>query len=117
MNVYQKSKLLIILSNGLFWINSWQYQKFAAENLLQDDLCVNLSDIGSNSRIDRFLDLIVEVAGGPLICLNKYGAPVLSGIVSYKTLPLQDGYPGLFSNIYTGVDYIIENIVIRRKFW
>ena len=36
--------------------------------------------------------------GGPLICLNEDGLPVLSGIASRKS---KKGSPGIFTNIVT----------------
>ena len=41
-----------------------------------------------------------SIHGGPLICLNEKGYPILSGIASRNSKSIQSGSPGIFTNIF-----------------
>ena len=65
-----------------------------------DDVCIG------EPYHDEVLARIQSIHGGPLICLNKKGSPVLSGIASRNSKSIKNGSPGIFTNIF----------VLRRVF-
>ena len=63
-------------------------------DIRQDDVCV-----GSPTKNKRVLAKSESILGGPLICINNT-TPVFTGIVSRNSKSINEGYPGLFSNIF-----------------
>ena len=64
-----------------------------------------------------------SIHGGPLICLNEKGAPVLSGIASRNSKSIKNGSPGIFTNIYVLRRVLeanftkVENLNLRLDRW
>jgi len=59
-----------------------------------DDVC-----IGEPYKDEVFVRT-QSIHGGPLICPNSAGSLVLSGIASRNSKSIQNGSPGIFTNIF-----------------
>ena len=64
------------------------------DNVGDDDVCV-----GKPSK-SRVLGWTKSIPGGPLICLNDQGSPVLAGIASRNSKAIEKNSPGIFTNIF-----------------
>ena len=72
----------------------WNFSDYAVGDIGGNDVCIG------EPYNDEVLARMQSIHGGPLICLNEKGAPVLSGIASRNSKSIKNGSPGIFTNIY-----------------
>ena len=77
-----------------------EFSDYANGDIGVDDVCIG------EPYNDGVLARMQSIHGGPLICLNEKGSPVLSGIASRNSKSIKNGSPGIFTNIF----------VLRRVF-
>ena len=70
------------------------FSDYADSDIGVDDVCIG------EPYNDKVLARLQSIHGGPLICLNDKGYPVLSGIASRNSKSIQNGSPGIFTNIF-----------------
>ena len=70
------------------------FSDYADSDIGVDDVCIG------EPYNDQVLARMQSIHGGPLICLNEQGYPVLSGIASRNSKSIQNGSPGIFTNIF-----------------
>ena len=71
------------------------------------EICGGVPDNDENGLIDGGKDACQGDSGGPLICLRD-DQPVLVGIVSWGIGCAEEGYPGIYTNVYKFIDWIQE---------
>ena len=77
-----------------------EFSDYADGDIGVNDVCIG--EPYNNEVLAR----LQSIHGGPLICLNAKGSPVLSGIASRNSKSIKNGSPGIFTNIF----------VLRRVF-
>ena len=70
------------------------FSDYADSDIGVDDLCIG------EPYNDKVLARMQSIHGGPLICLSEKGYPVLSGIASRNSKSIQNGSPGIFTDIF-----------------
>ena len=70
------------------------FSGYADDDVADDDVCV-----GKPSK-SKVLAWTKSIPGGPLICINDQGSPVLAGIASRNSKSIQKNSPGIFTNIF-----------------
>ena len=70
------------------------FSGYADDDVADDDVCV-----GKPSK-SKVLGWTKSIPGGPLICLNYLGSPVLAGIASRNSKSIKKNSPGIFTNMF-----------------
>ena len=84
----------IIQCNQCCRSSHFNFSAYADGDLRVDDVCIGVP------YDNKVFGRTKSVHGGPLICLNDQGAPVLSGIASRNSKSMNRDLPGVFSNIF-----------------
>ena len=80
------------------------------------EICAGIHDKDNNGLIDMGKDACQGDSGGPLTCVRD-GQPVVVGLVSWGLECANEGEPGIYTNVFSYIDWIEEVIAASTDPW